>query len=148
MVCMGNICRSPMAEAVARQMVANAGLSARLAFDSAGTHANHVGGRPDPRAAAALIRRGYKVGNLRSRRITPADFQRFDVILAMDNANFAELRRFCPPEHTRKLDLFLAQVDGLPQPEVPDPYFGSVQGFERVMDLCEAGASALINRLK
>ena len=76
-----------------------------------------------------------------------ADFQNFDVILAMDNANLAELHRICPPEHAHKLALFLADVDGLAQSEVPDPYFGSTQGFERVMDLCETGARALIKRL-
>jgi protein-tyrosine phosphatase len=148
MVCMGNICRSPMAEAIARKMAADAGMATMLTFSSAGTHANHVGERLDPRAVTALSRRGYDAGRVRSRKLALADFQRFDVILAMDNSNMAELLRICPSEHTRKIGFFLAGTNGQPPIEVPDPYYGNQHGFERVMDLCELGARALIERLK
>ena len=84
------------------------------------------------------------MGHSRSRRITPQDFRHFNLLLAMDANNLIELRRLCPPEHAGKLRLFLAFADGLKDSEVPDPYYGHAQGFERVLDLCEAGARGLI----
>ena len=151
MVCMGNICRSPMAQAVARKLASDAKLSQHLKFDSAGTHAHYVSERPDPRAVATLSRRGYDVGRTRSRRITQADFQNFDMILAMDMNNLAELRRVCPAEHLQKLKLFLefcGESEVAVGAEVPDPYYGNPEGFEKVLDLCEAGAKGLVGRLK
>lgn len=147
LVCMGNICRSPMAQVVANKSAAAAGLSVKFAFYSAGTHAHHAGERPDPRAEGALKRRGYEVGRLRSRRMSRADFDQFDLILAMDHDNLTELRRMCPPELTHKLGLFLACAEETPDAEVPDPYYGNIEGFERVLDLCEAGAKGLMRRL-
>ena len=144
MVCMGNICRSPMAKTVMQKMALDAGLSKELKIDSAGTHAQHLGERPDVRAVAALARRGYQTGPFRSRRIIAQDFDKFDLILAMDAGNLAEMRRICPPEHAAKLKLFLEFSGKVPEAEVPDPYFGNAQGFERVLDLCEAGARGLI----
>ena len=144
MVCMGNICRSPMAQTVAEQMTAAAMLSQQLKFDSAGTHTHRLGERPDPRVEVTLSRRGYKLGRIRSRKITPHDFQHFDLILAMDAHNLAELRRLCPPNHLGKLRLFLTYAEGVNETEVPDPYYGDVAGFERVLDLCEAAARGLI----
>lgn len=146
MVCMGNICRSPMAQAVAEKLTADARLSRQLTFDSAGTHAPRLGERPDPRAAATLLRHGYSAGHIRSRRIAPHDFQGFDLILAMDATNLADLRRLCPPAHLHKLRLFLDFAPGLNTADVPDPYYGNAAGFERVLDLCEAGAKGLITR--
>lgn len=153
MVCMGNICRSPMAQAVAQHLASQAAHSQRsstiggLEFASAGTHAHHTGERPDPRAAAALTRRGYAPGSIRSRRITEQDFQRFDLILAMDRGNLASLQRMCPPAHVTKLRLFLEFAENAEQAEIPDPYYGNADGFERVLDLCEAGAKGLIKSL-
>lgn len=144
MVCMGNICRSPMAQSVVHKLATASRLSQPLEIDSAGTHARNLGERPDPRAEAALARRGYEVGHGRSRRIVTEDFQRFDLILAMDTDNLNALRRLCPPEQVDKLRLFLAFADGLEDTEVPDPYYSNTQGFERVLDLCEAGARGLI----
>jgi len=143
MVCMGNICRSPMAQTVAQSLAAKAGLS-HLKFDSAGTHAPHLKERPDLRAEAALLSHGYSMGRIRSRRITLKDFEKFDQILAMDSRNLADLRRLCPPEHLNKLSLFLDSAQELNETEVPDPYFGNAQGFERVLELCEAGARGWI----
>jgi len=144
MVCMGNICRSPMAQTVARKLAADARLSQQLKFDSAGTHVPRLGERPDPRVEVTLSRRGYEVGRIRSRRIAPQDFQHFDLILAMDASNLAELQRLCPPAHLGKLRLFLDFAEGLNETEVPDPYYGNAEGFERVLDLCEAGGRGLI----
>ena len=144
LVCMGNICRSPMAEAVARKLAGDANLSQHWKFDSAGTHAHHAGERPDPRAAAALASRNYTMGRIRSRRVVASDFQQFDLILPMDAGNLAELERVCPPEHAGKLRLFLAFAEGLGETEVPDPYYGNAAGFAHVLDLCEAGARGLI----
>ena len=152
MVCMGNICRSPMARAVAERAVAQTGrerlsMTGRLTFDSAGTHAHHIGERIDPRAAAALLARGYPPVKGRSRRIDDADFEKFDLILAMDRSNLASLQNICPAQHVSKLGLLLDFADGMRGADVPDPYYGNAQGFERVLDLCELGASGLIRAL-
>ena len=144
MVCMGNICRSPMAQTVAQKLAQDAGLSQLLKIESAGTHAHHAGERPDPRAAAALASRNYKMGRIRSRRVVASDFLQFDLILPMDSGNLAELQRLCPPEHAGKLRLFLAFAEGLDETDVPDPYYGNAAGFARVLDLCEAGGRGLI----
>ena len=152
MVCMGNICRSPMARAVAERAAAQTGrerlsMTGRLTFDSAGTHAHHIGARIDPRAAAVLLARGYPPVKGRSRRIDDADFEKFDLILAMDRSNLASLQSTCPAQHISKLRLLLDFADGMRGADVPDPYYGNAQGFERVLDLCELGASGLIRGL-
>lgn len=144
MVCMGNICRSPMAQIVAQKLTADALCSHHLKFDSAGTHALRLGEPSDPRAQATLSSHGYDVGRIRSRKITHQDFQNFDMILAMDARNLSELRRLAPPEHLNKLRLFLEFAEGLDETEIPDPYYGNREGFERVLALCEAGARGLI----
>lgn len=146
MVCMGNVCRSPMAKAVACKFSQDAGLAQQLMFDSAGTHADRIGERLDPRAELALSRRGYAPAPARSRKIGLSDFELFDLILAMDALNLSDLRRICPPRHAHKLRLFLECADDLAESEIPDPYYGSAQGFERVLDLCEAGAKGLLKR--
>jgi len=141
---MGNICRSPLAEGVARQKTCAAGLSGQLEFDSAGTHAYHVGESPDPRAQAVASRAGIDISGLRARRIKESDFSDFDWILAMDRDNLATLRRDCPPKHHGKLKLLLEFANNNPHDEVPDPYYGNLAGFERVLELCESGVSGLI----
>jgi len=143
-VCTANICRSPMAEVVARRMVQQAGLSHAFEFDSAGTRAMGVGGAPDPRVKAALERRGYTLGRRRPRRLIERDFERFDLMLAMDRDNLADMERDCPAVHVHKLRLLLDFAPGLEGQEVPDPYYGDAQGFERVLDLCEAGVRGLL----
>lgn len=144
MVCMGNICRSPMAGAVAEHMTQAAGLSGELSFDSAGTHADHIGRRPDPRARMALTNRGIRFLNTRSRKVTEQDFLQFDLILAMDRSNLAALQCQCPPQYFDKLRLLLEFSEDASDQEVPDPYYGNFDGFERVLDLCEAGVKGLI----
>jgi protein-tyrosine phosphatase len=147
-VCMGNICRSPMAHIVTSHFAEQARLARTLKIDSAGTHAAHHGEPPDPRAKACLSGRGYTVGRSRSRPVSENDFSTHDLILAMDHANLRDLRRLCPLEHQPKLRLFLSFAPVVNEQEVPDPYYGSAQGFERVLDLCEAGAHGLIRYLQ
>ncbi len=143
---MGNICRSPTAEGVFRQHVADAGLSEGILIDSAGTHAYHEGHPPDRRAAAAAERRGISLGDLRARKVSEEDFERFDYIIAMDDDNIALLKEQSPPEHHHKLRLLLEFSSG-DQREVPDPYYGGATGFERVLDLVEEASRGLLETL-
>jgi protein-tyrosine phosphatase len=144
---MGNICRSPTAEGVFRHLVAEAGLDAMIQVDSAGTHAYHVGEPPDRRAKAAAERRGFSLDKIRARRVSGADFDRFDYLLAMDRDNLALLRELADPEHHDKIRLFLEFADGH-ELEVPDPYYGGTAGFERVLDLVEEASRALVGTLQ
>lgn len=145
-VCMGNICRSPTAEGVFRHHIARAGLEEQIIVDSAGTHAYHVGNPPDRRANAAAERRGISLGELRARRVSDADFERFDYIIAMDEDNVAHLKDEAPLEHHSKVQLFLEFSSGR-QVEVPDPYYGGAAGFERVLDLVEEASRGLLETL-
>lgn len=147
-VCMGNICRSPTAEGVARGIAKRRRMSGRVEFDSAGTHGYHTGNPPDPRARQAAAKRGYDLDDLRARQVNEFDFTRFDLILAMDQDNLDLLRKACPKAHQGKLKLLLefsANNNGL---EVPDPYYGGPEGFERVLDLVEDAANGLIGHLE
>ena len=144
LVCMANVCRSPTALAVARQRVLQFGLGKLLDFDSAGTHVRYPGQRLDPRAASVLSSRNYKPVKTRSRQISVQDFERFDLIVAMDDANLVALKRQCASQHHSKLRLLLEFAPELGLREVPDPYYGNLAGFERVLGLCEAGLSGLI----
>ena len=146
MVCMGNICRSPIAEAVLHHQAQAAGVLAQLHIDSAGTHGHyHAGEAPDPRAMAAAAQRSYtQIFGQRARPVKPDDFEQFDLIVAMDRDNLANLTRMCPAEQQAKLRLLLAYASELGVQEVPDPYYGNLGGFERVLDLCEAGVRGLL----
>lgn len=148
MVCMGNICRSPTAEGVLRTFLEREGLAQRVDVDSAGTHAYHIGKAPDPRTLQAAARRGYDLAALRARQVNDFDFVRFDHILAMDRDNLALLRRACPAEHSHKLGLFLDYAPACDEDEVPDPYYGDADGFERVLDLVEAAAAGFLASLQ
>ncbi|HET9821664.1 MAG TPA: low molecular weight protein-tyrosine-phosphatase [Burkholderiaceae bacterium] len=140
MVCLGNICRSPTAEAVLRHKLHRAGLAARVRVDSAGTGGWHVGEPPDPRSQRHAARRGYDLSMLRARRIAEEDFHLFDFVLAMDEDNLAELRRWQPAGARAALGLFADMP-------VPDPWAGGPEGFERVLDLAEAAADRWVARL-
>lgn len=142
--CMGNICRSPTAEAVFRARVEEAGLAQQILIDSVGTHDYHIGKPPDLRTQRAAKQRGYDMSNLRGRQVEVADFTRFDYVLAMDNANMAILHRLCPQPQRDRLGLFLQFASRHPQREVPDPYYGGEDGFERVLDMVEDGAEGLL----
>ena len=145
-VCMGNICRSPTAEGVFRHFVNEAGLADQIETDSAGTHAYHVGEPPDRRASAAAERRGVSLAEIRARRVSDDDFERFDYILAMDEDNQARLLEQAPPEHRAKVALFLSYAS-VSETEVPDPYYGGGAGFEHVLDLVEEASRGLLETL-
>jgi protein-tyrosine phosphatase len=145
MVCMANICRSPMALVVATKLSKESGLSARFMFDSAGTHAERGRKRSDARVESVLLSRHYPPLKGRTRRIDPADFEKFDLIVAMDRGNLSALCQICPAQHQDKLRLLLTFAPEVGLDEVPDPYFGNLEGFERVLDLCEAGVKGLLN---
>lgn len=146
-VCLGNICRSPTAEAVFRRQVQAAGLSHLIQADSAGTGDYHIGEEPDSRAREAALKRGYDMSTLRARQVQPKDFEEFHQILAMDGANLAILKRHCPPAHSHKLGLFMDYSRRFSEREVPDPYFGGADGFEIVLDMVEDAASGLLAKL-
>lgn len=146
-VCLGNICRSPTAEGVFRHKLREAGLEPRVTVDSAGTGDWHVGKAPDARTRVAAMRRGYDLSALRARQVCKADFGEFDLILAMDLANLADLKRLGQGAGTAELDLFLRRYAG-ELDEVPDPYYGGEAGFEQVLDLIERACDALLLEVK
>ncbi|MBL4570893.1 MAG: low molecular weight phosphotyrosine protein phosphatase [Alcanivorax sp.] len=147
-VCLGNICRSPTAEAVFREHVIAAGLEEQIRIDSAGTGDWHIGRAPDPRTREAAARRGYQMDALRARQVSPQDFYEFDVVLAMDNANLADLQAMQPSDVTVTLGRFLDYSSEASVREVPDPYYGGEDGFDRVLDLIEGGAEGLLDSLR
>jgi len=146
-VCLGNICRSPTAEGVLRAIAARESSALKLQVDSAGTADYHVGEPPDRRTVAAARRRGYDLAGLRARQVRREDFARFDYVLAMDRANLAELESLRPEGATAKLGLFLEFAPEAPVLDVPDPYYGGIEDFEIVLDLCETAARGLLARL-
>ncbi len=147
-VCMGNICRSPTAEAVFRHYVESAGLSGQILIDSAGTHDYHIGDKPDSRAQRAALQRGYDMSRLRGRQVEEEDFRRFDYVLAMDSANLAILQRINPPDSDTRVGLFLEYARHHTEREVPDPYYGGADGFERVLDMVEDAAQGLLEEIR
>ena len=147
-VCLGNICRSPTAEAVFRHLLQDEAPDLDVVVDSAGTHAYHVGDPPDGRAMAAARRRGIVMDDLRGRRVRREDFTTFDLVLAMDEDNLAELRRMAPPECQARIQLFLDYALAAGRREVPDPYYGGETGFEDVLDLVEEAARGLLTALR
>jgi protein-tyrosine phosphatase len=146
-VCLGNICRSPTAEAVFRRVLTSDAVDLRIEVDSAGTHAYHIGEPPDPRAQAAARRRGIDMSALRARQVHASDFEEFDLILAMDRENLAELKRRCPPRFQERVRLLL-EYASLSESDVPDPYYGGEAGFEQVLDLIEQASRGLLDDLR
>lgn len=146
-VCLGNICRSPTAEAVFRDLVKREAAGLLIDVDSAGTQAYHTGSPPDARSVAAAARRGIEMRGLRARKITSSDFERFDLLLAMDEQNYAELLEAAPVTHRDRVRMFLEYAPELGRREVPDPYAGGPDGFEDVLDLIQAGARGLLAAL-
>lgn len=146
MVCSGNICRSPTAQAVLERRLAELGLSKDVMVDSAGLESFHVGEAPDKRSQKHASQRGYDLSRQRARRFERADFERFDLVLAMDEGHLASLRKRCPADLQGRLALLLVDA------EVPDPFYGGPAGFDRVLDLVELGcirlAAELAARLK
>lgn len=147
-VCTGNICRSPTAEGVARHVIDTSGLHALVEVDSAGTHGYHVGETPDPRTRKAAARRGYHLDSLVARRLEIADFQRFDLLLAMDRGHYESMLRMSPQVYHPKVDLFMRYARSFDIDEVPDPYYGGENGFEAVLDMCEDAVDGLFASLE
>ena len=147
-VCTGNICRSPTADGVARYWVAKLGLGGSVEIDSAGTYGYHAGERPDPRASAVAKKRGYDLTRLRARKLESSDFERFDLLVAMDDGHLEIMQRQCPEAHVHKLRRFVDFADSDLHREVPDPYYGSEAGFEVVLDLVEDGVQGLLRQLQ
>ena len=147
-VCLGNICRSPTAEAVLRSLAEREAPELPLEVDSAGTAGYHVGAPPDPRTRAAAARRGYDLSALRARLVEPADFERFDLILAMDRENLSVLRQRAPAVAMERLRLLLEFAPQSGSEDVPDPYYGGPNGFEEVLDLIEAATRGLLTHLR
>lgn len=147
-ICTGNICRSPTAEGVFRALVEAEGLVGQISVDSAGTHAYHVGEPPDSRSAAAARKRGIELADLRARKLRPTDFTDFDLLLAMDRSHQQSLTQACPKGHEDKIRLFLSFAPHLSLRDVPDPYYGAGDGFERVLDMIEAGSRGLLDHLR
>ena len=150
-VCLGNICRSPTAEAVMAGLVADAGLGAEIALDSAGTGTWHVGGAPDERAIAAAARRGIAMRG-KARKVIVEDFDAFDLLLAMDAENYRTLRALAPhgvaAAKVRLLREFDPASAGAASLDVPDPYYGDHDGFDRVLDLVEVACAGLLAELR
>ena len=147
-VCMGNICRSPTAEAVFKKYVTNAALQVRILSDSAGTHDYHIGKAPDARAQQAALRRGYDMSALRARQVRVSDFAEFDYVLAMDSHNLHLLEQQCALENSHKLMLFMEFSENSQGREVPDPYYGGAPGFEQVLDMVEDAAQGLLRHIQ
>lgn len=147
-VCLGNICRSPLAQGVMEQRLRRAGIEDRIAVDSAGTQGYHVGEPPDARAMEAAARRGYDLSRQRARRVRDEDFEFFDYILAMDLENLQQLKARCPSAEAAKLRLLLDSAPGPGGQEVPDPYYGGDDGFDQVLDLIEIAVDGLIQELQ
>lgn len=147
-VCMGNICRSPSAEGVFRQLVGEAGLSDYVRIDSAGTHAFHVGEAPDARAQAAARKRGYDISHREARQITQDDFREFDLILAMDWDNLAALQQQCPKQYQHKLMLLMRFANEYEEATVPDPYYGGPEGFGKVLDYIEDACQGVLELVR
>jgi protein-tyrosine phosphatase len=141
-VCMGNICRSPTAEGVMRHLLAERGLEDEIEVQSAGTGGWHAGSPPDARSTRAAAARGITLEGA-ARQVTRADFEDFDLLVAMDRDNLADLRAIAPPGTEHKIRLLLGEGR-----DVPDPYYGGPHGFEDVLDLVETACEQLLDELR
>ena len=146
-VCLGNICRSPTAEAVVRELARRDRPDLELEVDSAGTHGYHTGSPPDERSIDAARRRGYDLASLRARVVEAGDFGLFDLVVAMDEEVYGHLQRVAPRAPAARLVLFMEFAAGSDRRSVPDPYYGGATGFEEVLDLVEEGARGLLDSL-
>ncbi len=147
-VCLGNICRSPSAEGIFRHCVENSDLQLKVKIDSAGTANYHSGHPPDSRAIRVAASRGINLKNLRARQVRRSDFQQFDYIIAMDRHNYSDLISLAPQDHRCRIQLFLDFTDNWSEREIPDPYYGGPQGFERAFDMITDASKGLIKDIK
>ena len=147
-VCTGNICRSPTGEGVLRHLAEKRGLAERIHVASAGTHDYHVGECPDPRTQKHANRRGYDLSAQRAMQVARSHFEEFDYILAMDRGHLRQLRSLAPPGSRARLGLFLEASGKWKGEDVPDPYYGGAEGFERVLDMVEEAAERWLDRFQ
>lgn len=143
-VCMGNICRSPMAEGTFRQMVENAGVGETIFAKSAGTGHWHIGNSPDHRAQSSCLDRGRDISDLRARQIKTSDFSEFDMVVAMDRSNLKTLMDLSPKDHRDKLHIFLDFSDSIRSSDIPDPYYGTSDDFELALNMIESASEGLL----
>lgn len=146
-VCMGNICRSPSAHGIFRQLVADAGLEGEIDVDSAGTHGYHTDLAPDKRAQAAISLRGIDISDLRARLVSLADFESFDYVLAMDESNYEHLKALTPKPYADRVYRFM-DFAHRPEREIPDPYYGGRDGFDYVLTLIDDAGRGLLEYLR
>jgi len=147
-VCMGNICRSPTAEGVFRHLVRTKGLENVIKVDSAGTHAYHIGEAPDSRSQSTAKARGVDLSTQRARKFQRNDFESFDYVIAMDNSNYEALKTQATLEQQKQLYLFMGFTDKWDDEEVPDPYYGSGDGFTKVFDMVQAASEGLLKKIE
>ena len=148
MVCMGNICRSPLAQGMLEHRLRDAGLDGRVLVDSAGTGSWHAGEPPDHRGRLTAESRGFDISGQRAREIQSEDFDAFDLILCMDERNRRELLRRCPPQAHDRVRLLLEYAPGLAEREVPDPYYEQLSGFDKVADMIDLAVDSLVEALR
>jgi len=145
---MGNICRSPTAHGVFEHLVNVEHLAEQLEIDSAGTHAFHVGGKPDRRAQETAAGKGIDLTHITARQVCTEDYENYDYILAMDSDNYGLLEQDCPEQYKNKLSLFLDFAPEHPLKEVPDPYYGGLKGFENVFEMVDIASKGLLEHIK
>lgn len=145
-VCLGNICRSPLAEGVFTDAARAAGRGSAFRLDSAGTGAWHAGSPPDPRSIEIAARNGIDISGQRARKVSPGDFRRFDLILGMDSSNVTDLRAHAPGTHSGRIHLFLDYAAGI-EKDMPDPYYGGPDGFETVYRMIREASEAMLSKL-
>lgn len=147
-ICTGNICRSVTAEGVFRKLVDDAGLGGLVKVSSAGTHGYHIGDAPDPRSQAAARRRGYDLSRLRARKLDKDDFERYDLLLAMDDDHYRIATRMAEEGEAHKVRMMMSYARRAQHTIVPDPYYGGPEGFELVLDLIEDAAEGLLEEVR
>lgn len=144
---MGNICRSPTAEGVFRNLTERMNID-HIEIDSAGTHAYHIGNPPDERSIATATSRNIDMSTQRARKVTLDDFDEFDYILVMDESNHSELMQICPDHLQHKVELFMNYSTNFSETEVPDPYYGGAKGFDHVFDLVDDASKGLLDKIQ
>ena len=143
-VCLGNICRSPTAQAIFEKRIVEHGLGDIFKIDSCGTSSWHIGKMPDSRAIEAAAKRGYSLNHIRARKMQLQDFDHFDYFVAMDRENLREIERLCPEKFRGNVVLFSSFIKNSKLVDVPDPYYGGERGFDEVIDMIELGASGFL----
>lgn len=145
-VCTGNICRSSSAEAVLRHEVTKKGCACDFLIDSSGTHGYHIGEPPDSRAIKLAEKRGISMDSMTARKTTTVDFHEFDHIIAMDQGHYRILENMIPDKPRAQLSLFMDYCESTENKDVPDPYYGEIQGFEEVLDILEEGVRGFLDQ--